>query len=86
MNKADILNAIFELGGGILLWLNVRSARRAKKIAGVHWAPVVFFTVWGAWNLWFYPSVGCWLSFLAGINVLVANLCWIWYICKRSRA
>ena len=73
----DLVNGLFEFGGGLLLWLNVRRLWRDRKIAGVSLWPVVFWTSWGGWNLFFYPAVGCWWSFAGGIFVVTANAAWL---------
>jgi hypothetical protein len=45
-------------------------------VRGVHWAPILFFLSLGFWNLYFYPAVGAWYSFFAGINVVASNAVW----------
>jgi hypothetical protein len=74
----DLINGLFEAGGSVVLWLNVRQSYRDKEIKGVHLAPVVFWALWGGWNLWYYPYLSQWFSFIAGINVLLANAAWVW--------
>lgn len=80
----DIINGLFELGGAILLWLNVVRLHRDKLVRGVHPVPTAFFACWSVWNLWFYPSLGQWWSFAAGIGVGVVNIIWLvqmlWYL------
>lgn len=73
----DLINGLFELGGAILLWLNVMRLRRDKCVRGVHPAPTAFFACWAIWNLWFYPSLGQWWSFYAGIGVGIVNFIWL---------
>jgi hypothetical protein len=75
--NADLINGLFEFCGGVLLWLNVRRLRRDGRVAGVSVAPTVFWTAWGAWNLYFYPSVGCWASWAGGLFVVAANAAWL---------
>ena len=81
----DLINGLFELIGGCLIWLNVRALWRDRFIAGVHWGPVVFFTGWGIWNLFYYPHLGQVLSFLGGIWMVVANVVWISLLIYFSR-
>jgi len=72
----DSINACFELGGALLIWLNVRRLYRDKSVRGV-FAPVfVFYTLWGFWNCVFYPAVGQMLSFYAGAGTTLGNLAW----------
>lgn len=78
----DLINGLFELGGGFLIWLSVLKLHRDKVVRGVHWAPVLFFASWSIWNLYFYPSLGQWWSFAAGINVGIANFVWAYQIVR----
>ena len=84
----DLTNGLFELVGGILLLLNVYRLHRDKRVIGVSWLPVAFFSAWGVWNLYFYPSLGCWWSFAGGVLVVAANTAWLglllWYSWNRS--
>jgi hypothetical protein len=74
----DLINGVFELGGGLLLfWFNVRAILRDKKVRGVHWAPVVWFDLWGYWNLFYYPHLGQMLSFMGGCIIVSANTVWL---------
>lgn len=88
----DLVNGLFEFIGGVLLWLNVRRLWRDRRVAGVSPLPVVFWTAWGLWNLWFYPMVGCWWSFAGGLFVVAANAAWlvllaiVWRTARRRKA
>jgi hypothetical protein len=73
----DLINGAFELGGATVLWLNVRQLWRDRCIAGVHWGPTVFFTLWGLWNLFYYPSLQQWMSFTGGLAIVVVNATWL---------
>ena len=73
----DHINAAFEFGGSIILWLNVIRLAHDKQVRGVHWAPVLFFFAWGLWNLYFYPAVDAMWSFYAGVGVAVVNGVWL---------
>lgn len=74
----DHINGLFEFAGGALLLKNVRALIRDKKISGISWLPVLFFSTWGLWNLYYYPSLGQWWSFTGGLFVCSAN--WLWLI------
>lgn len=75
--KPDTVNACFELGGALLIWLNVRRLYRDKSVRGV-FAPVfVFYTLWGFWNCVYYPAIGQALSFWAGLGTTLGNLAWV---------
>jgi hypothetical protein len=82
---ADVVNGSFELLGGFMLWQNVRAIRRDKAVRGVRILPTAFFTLWGIWNLYFYPSLGQWASFVGGLNIVVANLIWVGLMVRYSR-
>lgn len=73
----DHFNALFEAGGAALLLLNVRALLRDRRLAGVHIAPTAFFAAWGLWNLYYYPHLGQWWSFAAGLAVVAVNAAWI---------
>lgn len=81
----DIINALFEMGGAAFLVLNVRALRRDRVLRGVSAWPVVFFTAWGAWNVYLYPSLGMPLSAAAGVLVLAVNSVWLWMVVDLRR-
>lgn len=82
----DHVNAAFELIGSVLLWLIVLQALRDRRMRGVSPWPSVFFSVWGAWNLFFYPALGQGWSAVAGIGALAANTSWLvlWHRYRRA--
>lgn len=82
MTLGDLGNGAFELLGGFSIWANVVRIRRDKKIRGVDWRITGFFTTWGFWNLWYYPSLGQWLSFSGGLVIVIANVVWLYYAIK----
>ncbi len=75
--NSDMVNGLFELVGGLLLCLNVRRLWIDLKIEGVSMVPVFFFTAWGFWNLYFYPSVNALWSFWGGVVVVVVNVIYV---------
>lgn len=85
MNKADLINASFELIGALLLSLNCLRLYKDKKLFGVSMLPAAFYTGWGVWNLYFYPSNGFILSAIAGIFVVIANGVWVGMAIHYSR-
>lgn len=74
----DIGNGIFEAGGAILAWRNAWQLRKDGEIRGVFWPIYVFYSGWGLWNLYYYPALGQWLSFYAGVVIVGGNLAWLW--------
>ena len=73
----DLLNAFFEFAGAITVWHNVRVLLRDRKVRGVSLASIAFFTSWGFWNLYYYPSLGQMWSTAAGVFLCAGNLTWI---------
>lgn len=73
----DFINAMFELCSGIFLWLNVLELYKAKVVRGVSVWSFLVFTLWGYWNLYYYPSLNQIWSFLGGLLVVSANTVWL---------
>lgn len=73
---ADLLNATFEAVGAAFLAADCRALARDKCLRGVFWPGRVFFASWGLWNVVYYPAIGQWLSFTAGLLVLAVNAVW----------
>jgi uncharacterized membrane protein YfcA len=84
----DMINGIFELIGGLLLVLNCIRLHESKKVVGVSTLPVIFFSSWGLWNLYYYPSLGQWFSFFGGVLIVSVNTVWLamcFYYRRKSR-
>lgn len=77
MTTPDLTNAAFEFFGGFAIWRHVRRLRIDKQIRGADTWATVFFAAWGVWNLFYYPHLGQWASFFAGLNVVAANTAWV---------
>lgn len=73
----DLINGLFELVGALFILLHIRRLWKDKKVSGVSPIPFVFFTAWGYWNLYFYPSVGAWWSFYGGVAVVLVNTVYV---------
>ncbi len=73
----DKINGVFELLGGMFIWYNVLTLYRDKALKGVSVGTAMFFSTWGFWNLYYYPSVGCMFSFACGINIVITNSTWV---------
>jgi len=74
---SDLVNGSFEFCGSIVLWLNVKRLHQDKGYNGVTTLATGFFMAWGYWNLYYYPSLGQWWSFLGGVSIVVANTMWL---------
>lgn len=85
----DFINGMFESIGGGLVLTNCLRLYRDKEIKGVSIFPTAFFSVWGIWNLYYYPNLKQWLSFTGGLLVTLANVIWvcmaIYYIRKKKK-
>jgi hypothetical protein len=82
----DLINAAFEVLGAIVLLENVRAIRRDKRVLGMNPWVTVFFTSWGLWNLFYYPSLDQWASFSGGIALVLVNIVWLCHAWKYRRS
>jgi uncharacterized membrane protein YfcA len=73
----DLVNGAFEAVGGAMIVMNCVRLYRDKCVRGVSVLPVTFFTSWGIWNLFYYPSLGQWASFAGGCSIVIANAVWL---------
>lgn len=80
----DLINGTFEGIGAAMIMLNIQRTRRDKEIKGFRWEPTTFFTVWGLWNLYFYPAMNAWFSFAGGAVLVSLQVVWLiqiwWYL------
>lgn len=74
---SDAINAAFELVGAVLAWKNFSRLLRDREVKGVYWPATAFWSVWGLWNLYYYPSLGQWLSTCAGAVLVAGNVAWV---------
>ena len=85
----DAINGAIEAGGALFLLVNIRRLLVDRSVSGVHWLPTAYWTLWGCWNLFYYPSLGQWMSFAGGCAVVVVNLAWValvFYFRRHSAA
>jgi len=73
----DVLNGIFELAGGLFILLSIFKLHREKKVRGVSYIHVGYFTAWGYWNIYYYPYLDQWLSFVGCLAVVTINSFWL---------
>lgn len=84
----DHVNGIFELGGAMVLWSNVRQIRIHKVVTGFDPKTTMFFSVWGLWNLFYYSNLDQWMSFYGGVAITMVNLIWlihVYYYRRKAR-
>lgn len=85
----DMINALFEFGGSLVLARNCWTLCKDKVVKGWHWHSVAFFGMWGLWNLFYYPHLDQWWSFLAGLLLVGVNLTWlcqVWYYAQWRKS
>lgn len=75
----DYINGLFEFGGAIVTWINSYKIIKDKQVRGVFWPIWIFYTLWGFWNLYYYPAVNCWWSFVGGIFLVSGNTVWVYF-------
>ena len=77
MITPDHINAAFELLAGFFVLHHCKVLYDHKEVKGVSLISVIFFTGWGFWNLYQYPSLGQWWSFYGGLGIVATNLLWV---------
>jgi len=83
--NGDIINGLFELLGAFFTWRNFVQLLRDREIRGVYWPMTAFFAAWGLWNLYYYPSLGQWFSFTAGVVLCAGNAAWVIAVLRFKR-
>ena len=77
MNYPDLINGCFELFGAPFILLSVIKLHKHKVVRGVSWLHAGFFAIWGMWNLYYYPYLNQWASFVGGIAIAITNTIWV---------
>lgn len=85
MITPDLITAAFELLASAFILNHARVLWKTRQAYGVSLVSTAFFSVWGLWNLWYYPHLDQTLAFYAGIMVMVANTFWVYSIWKIRR-
>jgi len=85
MNWADLTNGLFEVVGGLLVLNHCRAVLRDKAVAGVSILSTAMFTLWGFWNIYYYPSLDQWFSFAGGLVIVAANALWVALMLKYRK-
>lgn len=73
----DVINGGFELGAGVAVLAHCGKLYEHKTVRGVSLWAVLFFTAWGFWNVYYYPHLGQFWSFVGGIFVMLANCVYV---------
>jgi hypothetical protein len=77
MRSLDTINALFEAGGAAAIWKSVFVLRHDRQVKGVYWPASIFYSLWGLWNLVYYPSLSQWWSAGAGAVLVTGNIAWV---------
>jgi hypothetical protein len=85
MTVPDLVNGIFEFGIAIPLSKGVMILRTDKVIKGFYWPTICWTTVWGLWNLYYYPHLDQWMSLTGGLVVVGVNLTWLGHVFYYAR-
>ena len=85
MTWQDLANAIKEVIAGLFCWNNVRLLIRDREVKGISILTIAFFSLWGYWNLYYYPWLNQILSFIGGIVVVSANTTWVIFAVYYTR-
>lgn len=73
----DKMNGLFEFAGGLFILLSCIKLYRDKKVRGISFVHVGYFTLWGYWNIYYYPYLDQWISFIGGLSVVLMNTIWL---------
>ena len=73
----DYVNGAFELFGAFASMVNLRRIYSDKIVKGIDWRVTAFWSMWGLWNLYYYPSLGQWVSFYCGAVLVASNTAWV---------
>lgn len=85
----DNVNGLFELLGGLFILFSCVKLYRDKKVRGVSFKHVTYFTLWGYWNIHYYMNLDQWMSLVGSLSVTLINTFWlgqiIYYIRKERQ-
>ena len=77
MTWQDLINGVFEFLGAPFILLSVLKLHKEKKVRGISWVHAGFFASWGFWNLYYYPHLNQWASFMGGVAIVFLNTVWL---------
>lgn len=84
----DTINGMFELMGGVFVFLHCLRLYKDKRVKGVSFVATGYFAMWGFWNMYYYPSLQQWASLVGGLLIVAMNVLWItmmfYYIRKEK--
>lgn len=77
MSLPDLINVLFESAGSLAVAMSCLRLYKDKQVHGLSTLTAAFFTSWGFWNLYYYPSLGQFWSGLAAGLVCLVNATWL---------
>jgi hypothetical protein len=77
MNIGDLINGLFEFVGAIFVILHILRLTKDKEVKGVSVVATAYFTSWGVWNVYFYPTNNLIFSFVGGVFLATANIVYV---------
>ena len=77
MITPDAINGMFEAFAGLMILMHCWRLHVDKKVRGASTVATAFFTAWGFWNLYYYPSLDQFWSLVGGVVVVAANALWL---------
>ena len=83
--NSDIINGLFEFGAIFSVMGHIVQLKKDKVVKGIYIPSIVFFNLWGFWNVYYYPSLGQTYSFLAGIVLVITNCFYLYYLMKYKK-
>jgi hypothetical protein len=85
----DLINGAFEMSGCFFIMLHIMRLLKDKKVRGISVVAFSYFTLWGFWNVYYYPHLGQWASFVGGTSIALVNAVYVmlilYYIRKEKR-
>lgn len=73
----DMVTGLFEFAAMWFVLLSIRRLHKDKLVRGVSWVHVGFYTVWGLWNLYYYPHLEQWWALAGGVGIVCTNTLWL---------
>ena len=77
MTWQDLVNGLYEFMGAPFICLSIVKLYKEKKVRGISWVHAGFFASWGYWNLYYYPHLNQWCSFIGGVFIVITNTIWL---------
>jgi hypothetical protein len=84
--SADLINGGFEFAAGIAILGHCFRLLEDRRVAGVSTGSVAFFSLWGVWNIYYYPLLDQFWSFAGGIFVTLANTAYVALLIRFRKA